>query len=62
MQEKQYQKKVCELNAVHLAQYMVTAVKAIATHWLFVLQPIKAIQLVKHTVHAVLMERGTWVT
>ena len=43
-------------NAVRLAQYKVTTVKTIATCWLFILQTIKAIQLVKHQVGAVLLE------
>ena len=46
MRAKRYQKKVCELDAVRLTKYRVTTVKTIA-HWLFILQPIKAIQLVK---------------
>ena len=41
-----------------LAQYRVTTVKTIATNWLFILQPIKEIQLVKHPIYAVLLERG----
>ena len=54
---KKYQEKV--MNAVRLVQYTVTTVKTVAAHWLFILQLIKAIQLVKHPVHAVLLG-GTW--
>ena len=41
---------------MRLAQYKVTTVKTIAARWLFILQPIKAIELVKHPVSAVLLQ------
>ena len=44
---------------MRLAQYRVTTVKIITACWLFILQPIKAIRLVKHPVHVLLLE-GTW--
>ena len=51
MQVRQYQEKVWNKNAERLVQYKVIAVCS-----LFILQPIKAIQLVKHPVCAVLLE------
>ena len=45
-------------NLVHLAQYRITTVKTIAAPWLFILQLIKVIQLVKHLGYAVLLECG----
>ena len=59
MQAWGYKEKVWNKNAVCLVQYRVTTVKTIAIRWLFILQPIKAIQLLKHSVHAVLLE-GVW--
>ena len=59
MQARRYQKKVWNKNAVSLIQYRVIIVKTIAICWLFILQHIKALQLVKHLVHAVLLE-GAW--
>ena len=50
--------KILWLNAMHLAQYRVTTVKTIAAHLLFILKPIKAIQLVKHSMCTVLLECG----
>ena len=58
MQAKQYQEKVLNKNAVHLVQYRVTTVKITASCWLFILQPMKAIQLVKHPMLAILLEHG----
>ena len=61
MRARRYSKRKCDLNslnAVRLTQYKVTTVKTIAARWLFILQPIKEIQLVEHPVHAVLLERG----
>ena len=60
MRARQYPKRKCDLNNLnvgHFAQYRVTIVKTITACWLFILQPIKAIQLVKSPEHAILLKR-----
>ena len=39
-------------------QHRVTTVKTISGRWLFILHPIKSIQLVKHPVHGVFWNAG----
>ena len=56
---RRYEEKVWNKNAVCLIQHRVATVKTIAICWLFILQPIKAIQSVKHPVCAVLL-KGAW--
>ena len=63
IQARKYQEKVWNKNVVLLVQCRITTVKTIAANWFFILQPIKAIQLIKHTVCGVLLEGmfcSTW--
>ena len=56
MQARRYQEKMWNKKKLCLVQYRVTTVKTITVRWLFILQPIKAIQLFKHLMHVILLE------